>query len=220
MKLSLPSELLSSLEAMNSPLFEDMISKDEYGLEPGDFVGRNVLDVGANIGMFSIIAAAGGGRTIVSIEPNLSNFESLFRNCHQYHNVHPLLFAVHGSSGACNTVGEGQTCTVVPDPNGTVPTITLSQALALFPPGDNDLLLKMDIEGTEFDVIYQTNGDDIRRFRTFMLEIHCRENPRKATALEDFVKALGYRIVSRKPLFLMPSWTYLGQNILKYERID
>ena len=220
MKLILPPELLSSLKAMDIALFDDMVSRDEYCLELGDFNGRNVLDIGANIGMFSMIAASVGGKTIVSIEPNSSSFKALVKNCHPYPNIHPLRFAVCGKAGACDTIGEGQVCTVVPSLDGTVPTITLSQAMALFPPGDNDLLLKMDIEGAEFDVIYNTSRDDIRRFRTFMLETHCRENPERTNALERFVITLGYRLLSSKPLFLLPYWTCLGQNILKYERID
>jgi FkbM family methyltransferase len=205
---------------MDPVVFNDMVTKNEYAVGQGDFACRNVLDIGANVGMFSMIAAAMGAKNIVAIEPNAGNFRKLVDNCRPYANIHPLHFAVHGKGQpTCRTLGEGTECTVELSPEGDVPVVTLSQATSLFPPLDNDLLLKMDIEGAEFDVFYCSEKDAVRRFETIMLEIHSRDDPQRSNLLEKFVSDMGYRTVSASPLFLFPQYVYLGQNVLKYERI-
>lgn len=51
----------------------------EYG--PIDFAGKAVVDVGAHIGSFSILAATSGARRILAYEAGAENFGLLVRNC-------------------------------------------------------------------------------------------------------------------------------------------
>ena len=51
----------------------------EYG--PIDFAGKTVVDVGAHIGSFSILAAANGARRILAYEAGAENFGLLVQNC-------------------------------------------------------------------------------------------------------------------------------------------
>ena len=221
MQLQLAQEVLDKLEKMEPDVFQDLVNRDDYVLSEGDFKGRNVLDAGANVGLFSVIAAVSGAKTILAFEPNAASFGKLTDNCRQYPNIHPLRFAIHdGSQPACKTAGDGQVCTVTPDSAGDVPVVTLQQATALFPPSDNDLLLKMDIEGSEFPALYTDGGNGLRRFRTIMLETHSKQDPSQCDALNSFVIERGFRLVHAAGVFVFPGGTFSGQAVTKYERID
>ena len=210
---------------MYPAVFEDVAVTDLYHMEEKDFKGRNVLDAGANVGIFSIIACAAGARTVVAIKPNSDSFSRLVRNCRPWQNIHPLRFAVHdGTQAFCRTVGVGQECMVELSPSGDVPVVTLRQAAALFPPSDNDALLKMDIEGAEFEAL-QHDGAALRRFRTVMLETHCPANPPRVKELRSFVIGLGYDMVSCVASCTTSfkngeeKYADLGMEICKFERI-
>lgn len=55
------------------------VVQGEYG--PIDFRGKRVLDVGAHIGGFSVLAASSGASGVRAYEANEENFELLCRNC-------------------------------------------------------------------------------------------------------------------------------------------
>lgn len=55
------------------------VMSGEYGAI--DFAGRTVLDIGAHIGSFSLLAASLGARRIVACEANLENYTILRRHC-------------------------------------------------------------------------------------------------------------------------------------------
>lgn len=119
-----------------------------------------VLDIGANIGFYSCLAASRGKHT-VSIEPSARNLNFLCRNLWQNRfrdvEVFPLGLArqaglgrIYGFGGIASFVpgwaqaGESQSILV---PLTTLDTITIGRFK------NQKLLIKMDVEGFELDVL-------------------------------------------------------------------
>jgi len=57
----------------------DTVMQGEYG--DIDFAGKTVVDIGAHIGGFSILAALGGARRVVAFEAGAENYALLVANC-------------------------------------------------------------------------------------------------------------------------------------------
>lgn len=152
-----------------------ILCKQEYGDIP---VGGIIIDIGANIGIFSLYAMFNGAAKVLAFEPNLEAFEILKRNvkencledCVTTHNV-----AVGGKDNETVRIPVGS------NPNNVVYTIagggsddtvaikTISlhgifQSNTL----NNVDLIKMDCEGAEYEIVEGANNgiyDKVKRIR-------------------------------------------------------
>jgi FkbM family methyltransferase len=119
-----------------------------------------LLDIGANAGVFTLVACCNGVK-VVSAEPNLENLEILllnlnknnFRDVEVFHlalaekvNVLPLF---GGGEGASLTKGWGG---IVSNYSRLVPVNTLDNLFSDRFAGKR-LLVKLDVEGNEYDVL-------------------------------------------------------------------
>lgn len=229
----IPKDLLESLKKQNEIVVKEVIEQNEYGIDPKNIENHNVLDIGANIGCFSILAASLGAKLILSFEPNHDNFMALCSNAKQFPSIHPLRFAVgSGLSETCGLSGIGAMCEVS-NSGGKVPMVSLAQAMALLSPTDNNLVLKMDIEGSEFDALYYAGGSVLRRFQTVFIEMHCKEKVKKlnfhltaADTMKNFMEFCGFKQTLSKPMFWFIS-DHTGKTVsctpclevAKFERI-
>ena len=149
--------------------------KRDYGKLNADVV----LDVGANIGLFSLYCAAEGVGKVYSFEPSKDSYEILVRNIARNgfeDIVVPCKKAVTSVGGATvkfnaqssvlNKIGE------VTDNNyDLVETVSLSDIIAEFRLEIIDLI-KMDIEGGEYDVAYNLDLSTAEKIREFRMEYH------------------------------------------------
>lgn len=171
-------------------LIEDIWMRGEYDL-PG-FVpqpGWRVVDIGANVGIYAMLAASRGAR-VVAYEPAPETFERLRGNTAKWavecHNlavvgepratvrlfIHPLrdtrntLFGPEG--GVSNTAAgvAGAVSEVVFDHSVEVPAISIAEAL--HSPCD---LLKVACEGAEFEMFAHA-GAALRNAARIILELH------------------------------------------------
>lgn len=151
--------------------------KEDYGT---DFSGNCVLDIGANIGIFTVCAALNGAKKIVSIEPSRDAYSTLEKNIELNSLgdvVTPLQFAVGRanhesipfpvSASPYNQLDGDHTGVETTE----VKTLTLKTVMDDWFDGNIDLL-KMDCEGAEFEIFASTSSVELARICELKMEYH------------------------------------------------
>ena len=168
-----------------------------------------VIDIGANAGFFDIqLLSKIDGATIYAYEPMPANVKTLRATLQQNPRLEksiqlfqmavtgkPLdkldLFAEPEENAqvvASRFAGFNENNTK----KITVPCITLTAIMQ-----SNDLrsvdLLKLDCEGSEYDILYHTNPELIRRIGKMVVEVHDVDKDRNNVgALNTYIQSLGY----------------------------
>lgn len=165
--------------------------KKPYDIDGEEFApGMTVIDIGANQGWFTLRAANKGAK-VLSFEPSKVNFGILSENVEQNqfsHLVECFNCAVSDSSGTTTfsqgidslgrillttgTITEGSTNRGGVDKRSEiVSTTTLDE---IFETNKVEVcdLLKLDCEGSEYDIISATSLATLRRIRNIALEYH------------------------------------------------
>jgi FkbM family methyltransferase len=143
--------------------------------------GDVILDVGANIGLFSVwIAQRAPLARVLAFEPFPQNFAALQDNLGGCaHNVHPYRYAVGPAAGVGYMRDGGRRSLdheLIPAVNdaseNTTRIVSLEEAMELAGGSQIDLL-KMDIEGSEHDIFAAPLSSVLlRRFRRIAIEYH------------------------------------------------
>ena len=195
---------LDRIKRQDPPTYKDLVADDIYRATGEELSGRRVLDLGANVGMFALLALSKGARSVVAVEPDPCNFARLVENVRGFPVV-PLNVAALGPSQRTGVIrGFSSSCSIVASGAGVVVEgRALRALLSLFPEDDGDLVLKMDVEGSEFDVLLNAAGEDVRRFSTIYVEIHGQEppSPLDTGKLQAYIRYLGYEERWHRPLF-------------------
>lgn len=175
---------LETLEELK--VFWNIFCRESYHVDPED---RVILDAGGNIGLFALWAAHAAPRSrIVSLEPWPSTFVRLTRHITMNGLTDRIVaanIALGGECGQRDLVGSEddschnrmqldrrRTATQVASRRTVVATCrTLEAALADFEMRHVDLL-KMDIEGGEYETLLATPREVLRRIRKINLEYH------------------------------------------------
>lgn len=147
-----------------------------YGLKPADVEGRTVVDIGANIGAFSIWAARAGAEAVVAYEPDPANAERLRLNRKLNETDGPLavqLFemAVNGSGGRARLIGESGGVQTVVDAEGPVEFSMIGHVVE-YAATPTIGVLKLDCEGGEYDIICSMTSRDFAAVDRIVMEFH------------------------------------------------
>jgi len=141
--------------------------------------GDTIVDIGAHIGIFSLLAAyACPDVTVFAFEPQSDNFALLRENVALNPRAHIIpinravasdrtrdkLYKAPSNTGAHSLFGCGGSFE-------TVESTELRTVLDSLPNKRIDLL-KLDCEGAEFDIIRHASIEDLRRIRQIVMEIH------------------------------------------------
>jgi FkbM family methyltransferase len=169
--------------------------------------GLRVLDIGANLGSFTIwLSQAAKVDEAFCFEPEPDSFRllrfNLARNGCGF--AHALEKAVGGESRTAQIAlkedSPGGTNIYSPAAGGEHPQGSAIQVVALSEwlgqtPGVFDLL-KMDCEGSEWEIVRQTSPSDLARFRAVVAEVHA--DPEGLEPAERFgarLESAGFRTV-------------------------
>ena len=142
---------------------------DVYGMRQFVYAPDCIIDVGANIGVFSLVARSYFPNAVIrAFEPNPEIVEYLQKNVEE-HSVYVDSAAVGGSSrdglliigsdvtaSMISTDGDGQKCTIV----------SLSDALSGIA---GDIFMKLDCEGSEYEIL---THPCIKRVSSVAVEFH------------------------------------------------
>jgi len=157
--------------------------RKDYGDVERDSV---VIDVGANIGMFSLFAALSGAKQVYAFEPSREAFRVLCENIRLNEwtgTITPINRAVTDrdnttvkfpiSSSPYNRIASNDIGN--PDDYFEVETVTLSSFIV-----NNNIhhidLLKLDCEGAEFDILPSMNKSELARISRIRMECHGESN--------------------------------------------
>ena len=180
------------------PIIEVVLRRD-YGTVPD---GATILDIGASTGVFSVYAAASAPRSrLIAFEPMPSAFALLQENVRlngfgDRVEVHHA--AVAPETGTIDLFIDGLFFPSLVKPGTSsvhVPSISLADVLARHAPDGVDLL-KLDIEGAEYDVLYGSAPETLAQIAEIRMEAHDLDGgERSVAALRRFFAQAGFTIV-------------------------
>ena len=170
-----------------------------------------VVDAGANVGFFSLYAKENGAKRIYCIEPDPMPFFYLEKNFGTDPAVipinkamyvptdQPISFDISSNDSVGSTLTKNNNDNWGKDKNyhhtfhtkitTQIPSISVQDILKIEEKID---LLKLDIEGAEFDVIEQLEPEYWNRINRLFIEYHGRPDP-----IEEKLKEQGYSIEYR-----------------------
>lgn len=170
----------------------------------GEFSGRNIIvDIGANIGTFALYAASIDNQArIICYEPMDDNYSLLRRNIEangletRVLTYKVAVAAERGLREICRNRSTMHSFIFSGEPGNTavVTCLTLQDVLET-----NNLesidLLKMNCEGAEYEVLYSTPDDTLRRIKEIRMEYHnADDGENNADALVRYLTAHNYRV--------------------------
>ncbi len=158
--------------------------------------GAIVLDVGANIGAFSL-AASRRAAVVYALEPVGENFELLRRNIelNKAGNIVAERVAMAGENGECEMTIAGVFSSMHFRGAGAkvekVPAITLESFLN--ERGIRELdYLKMDCEGAEWDILLKAPPEVLARIKHIEMEFHNIGTKTHPRMLEEHLSSAGF----------------------------
>ncbi len=171
--------------------FINVILDDEYGLQNMPFAPERVLDIGANIGLFSIWCAHHfPDSTIHAYEPNPRILPDAAKNLAGT-GVTLFPFSVGKETGFARMIdpSESRRAQITVQNDGDIKVIALDEAVQRI--GGAVDLLKLDVEGTEWAIF--ENEKAFEHIRMIRMEYHLMGGRK----LEDFsstVRNLGFQV--------------------------
>jgi|CZKS01.1.fsa_nt_gi FkbM family methyltransferase len=175
-----------------------VFGRRDYGQIPRNAI---CIDVGAHLGSFSLYAVSSGTAAVYSYEPDSVLYKTLLRNVED-NSLGSQIFACEAA-----VVGaEASTVTFYPEGNASghvaplpgdnrgisVKALTLTEIVE-----GNHLekvdVLKLDCEGSEYDIVFGTPPEIWRRIERVRLEYHFG----RADELKKHFNLLGYRLAFR-----------------------
>jgi len=185
---------------VDSLLIADIWIRKMY--TPPDFRIRKhdiVVDIGAHIGIFSLFAAAQakGGR-IYSYEPDPENFDLLQQNIkiNSTENIALFRLGLSGKKEIRQLFLSSQRKTehsiyIEAENSVDIRCVTLKDVFDENRLGEIDLL-KMDCEGAEYEVLFNTPQNYLRRIRKISLEYHDGVMGHNHQELKYFLESRGF----------------------------
>ena len=198
----IPIQDLSWLEEQDQLIYSEVITGNHYRVNEKTMKDRNVIDIGANVGMFSLLASSLGAKKVVGVEPSVRSHHKFLENIKRsgFTNIVPMKKIVTEKSGGKANLGIDDVNPGCSSPFYTkydtwendIPTITLADILKQFK-GDN-IYLKIDCEGGEYDILLNATKKDMDRIDEIGIEIHEDMHPtyKGRKLIEDKLTSFGF----------------------------
>jgi FkbM family methyltransferase len=205
LKKAICKKKIASFPSLNyEPIFVNYSQFFVDWIYNGFFAGSRVkraIDIGANIGLFTewVLDRFGSDTEVISVEPNSQAVEA-FEFLHKgKNNVHLKKLAVSEKSGDELELGVNPGNSLISSldhleglsQTEKVSTISLNDLLADFGWEQCDLL-KIDVEGAEYDIFKSVTSDDLKKFKFILMEFHY--NNGRLRSLLNKMKEAGFSI--------------------------
>jgi FkbM family methyltransferase len=164
-----------------------------------------ILDVGSHVGFYALKYASTTNR-VVCLEPNPLNYSLLCLNVklNKLYNVTNLNVALWKERGEVLMIFERNSVAhhITTRPNNAksvschkVQSIAIGDLISMF--GDIDVL-KIDIEGAEYDVIPSLDKIYLDRIKSIIMELHS-ENYEANLMIKEVLQRAGFRVFFTRP---------------------
>lgn len=212
-------ESLRFLTEQDPAMYREVVEANQYHLTSEKVKDRIVIDIGANIGAFSLYAAALGAKQVFSVEPISASYNTFLKNIHRMglKNITTCknIVAEKGNEFlpvSLNDNAGANSMYNVSDNYEVVETITFSDIMDRIQ--GHDILLKLDCEGGEYDVILNAKPEHLTRINEIMMEIHTDLHP-KHKGKDIIMKQLqdsGFHLLDNTQIYYW-DWDQNGQPI-------
>jgi FkbM family methyltransferase len=199
--------LVYRMESSDFRVFRQIFLEEVYHFFPAGFSPRYIVDAGANVGYSSIwFARMFPEAKIYALEPEQSNYMLLEQNSKQFPAISPLQIALWSSETELAVVDPG---------NGAwgfemkeLKDLSIQKKVRGF--SGTGLwkllnlssvdLMKVDIEGAEFELFSSQDLSWITKVNCFMLETHERKRPGVERLIDQILGERGYKKFVTKEL--------------------
>lgn len=186
------------LKEQDEYIYTEMFDWNVYQVFEQDLKNKNVLDVGGHFGMFTLQAHDLGAKQIIGIEANPINFVRYIQNTKEIKNLKAINAACTNKTGDLLSISIDGVYSQINKGSTTVSTISLLDALEMFNTNE-DIVLKMDIEGAEHLAIPNTDPETLlKKVSIITIEIHGEKvsgPERTIKNLKDYIVSVGYKEV-------------------------
>jgi FkbM family methyltransferase len=190
-------------------IIHEILIEDQYHIKQLIKPGDTVVDIGAHIGVFSLLAS-GSARKVYAFEPVPGNFQlfsqnvalnkipniSLFNKAVLGENREVKVYLSDWNTGAHSIFGHH--CSYVEIQGITLKDIFENQDI------ERINLLKLDCEGAEYDIILKTPKEYMRKIDRIILEQHITTETKKEFhegILVDYLRKNGFCVHIEKQIY-------------------
>jgi FkbM family methyltransferase len=165
-------------------------------------------------GLFSLRCLELGAKKSYLYEPNINNYNKMNKLIDESLDVECFnLGVLDGSITECK-ISDATVCSTIYNDNGvlTAQFISFVDAVKNIKEQDCEKILKLDCEGSEFEIVLNSNPETIKIFSYLYLEIHDELNPKykkQEKYLLKYLNDLGFEVVHTAPPFGF--YTYDGK---------
>ena len=162
-----------------------------------------IVDIGGHIGLFSLLASTlRPNLPIYSFEPHADNFELLEQNLKNngIKNVKAIREAVSDRVGEADLLLSQQnlnhSLALAIEPTGKIQTVQATTLEKIFEKNSIQQcgLLKIDCEGSEYEILYSTPKAIFDKIQAIFLEYHEWSEKGLADALKIHLEKMGFRV--------------------------
>lgn len=188
--------------------FYKVILDKDYDIQL-PFTPQYIIDAGANIGLVSVFFANRYPEAkIIAIEPEKNNFEVLLENIRPYPQITGLNMALwhHPSWVRIRDGAPGTMSFTVEECDENNPGAIYATSLeeVMFQHGFNRIdLLKMDIEGSERDILTNNYDSWLSRTNAYIVELHDDLQEGCSSAFLNAITQYSFRIAPRTDNLLL-----------------
>jgi len=186
------------------PVFSDIWYHSSYTRHFSIPRGALVVDVGANVGVFSVFASR-TARLVYSLEPASANFSRLVSNVSGVEKIVPLNLACAGQDGPAildltnDPVSFSLKTTALQPKQETVEAMCRGTFFERYRISHCDFL-KLDCEGSEFDIILESEPSIFKRVSRIVMEYHDHLSEKFSHYdLLERLESLGYQARAYSP---------------------
>lgn len=159
------------LKQQDDFVYTEVFDWNVYQALPEEIHNQNILDIGGHYGMFNLFCNEYNPKQIITVEASPVNFVKLLNNTKNIRNLKAINAAVTTKTGDFITISNDGCQSQINKGNTTVSTVSLVDVVDWFPDNE-DIVLKMDIEGAEYPLFFDSPSFIFKRFNRIYIELH------------------------------------------------